>query len=117
MVCNTSAHIVDEITSNFQSLFTTSQPYNWEESLDGLQSSITNSMNQKLTRPVEDDEIKQALFSMDPHKAPGPNDMTPLFFQKCCHLIGNDICVAVRDFFWIFLHAKICKLYFNLPYS
>lgn len=25
--------------------------------------------------------------------------MTPLFFQKYWHIVGKDICVAIKDFF------------------
>lgn len=56
-------------------------------------------MNQRLTRPIEDSEIKHALFAMNPNKSPGSDGMTPLFFQNYCHLVGNDICIVVKVFF------------------
>lgn len=55
-------------------------------------------MNQRLVRLVEDNEIKKALFAMNPHKSPGSDRMTPLFFQKYWHIVGHDICVVVKDF-------------------
>lgn len=97
--CITSDQIEQEITSSYHSLFTSSSPSQWDEALLGLQSSISNSMNQRLIRPIEDSEIKKALFSMHPTKAPGLDGMTPLFYQKYWHIVGKDICVAIKDFF------------------
>lgn len=56
-------------------------------------------MNANLTRPVEDQEIRKSLFPMHPHKAPGPDGMSPFFFQTYCNVIGTDMCHAVKDFF------------------
>lgn len=81
--CNTLGQIEAEITESYHRLFSTSNPTKWEEVLEGLSSSITSLMNQRLARPVEDSEIKKALFVMHPNKSPGPDEMTPLFFQKC----------------------------------
>lgn len=39
-------------------------------------------MNRNLTRPVEDQEIKQALFLINPNKVTCHDGMPPSFFQK-----------------------------------
>lgn len=56
-------------------------------------------MNANLTKHVEDQEVKIALFSMHPHKAPGPDGMSFFFFQKYWNVVGDDICCAVKVFF------------------
>lgn len=56
--CTTKELIEEEITSSYPRLFQTSMPTHWEASLAGIKRSITSSMNQRLTRPVEDSEIK-----------------------------------------------------------
>ncbi len=43
--------------------------------------------------------MKKTLFQMHPSKAPRPDGMTALFFQKYWHIIGHDVSNAVLDFF------------------
>ena len=56
-------------------------------------------MNTNLTRIVTKHEIKTALFSMNPNKAPGPDGMTPLFFQKFWSIVKSDVVQAIQRFF------------------
>ena len=56
-------------------------------------------MNIQLTQPVKEKEIKDALFSMNPTKAPGSDGMTPIFFQKFWHILKKDIIKATKSFF------------------
>lgn len=93
--CRTHDQLVEEITRSYQKLFTISKPTNWEDSLEGLPQSINTSMNQRLVRPMDELEIKKALFAMSANKSPGPDGMTPHFFQKCWHIVEHDVCVAV----------------------
>ena len=69
------------------------------EILEGIPYSITQEMNAKLTKPVEESEIQSALFSMHPEKAPGQDGMFPLFFQRFWSTIKVDLVPTIQSFF------------------
>uniref|UniRef100_A0A2N9G3M1 Reverse transcriptase domain-containing protein n=1 Tax=Fagus sylvatica TaxID=28930 RepID=A0A2N9G3M1_FAGSY len=63
----------------------------------GLEQVVSQDMNDSLLFPITEEEVKIALFQMNPSKAPGPDGMSALFFQKYWHVIGTDITNAVLD--------------------
>ena len=69
------------------------------EIIDGIPHSITQEMNEKLTKAVEEGEIHETLFSINLEKAPGQDGMTPLFFQRFWSTIKSDIIPAIKAFF------------------
>ncbi|XP_062028333.1 uncharacterized protein LOC133744209 [Rosa rugosa] len=66
--------------------------------LDATPTKVTRSMNESLVQPYTDDEIKAALFQMHPSKSPGPDGMSPFFFQKYWNVVSMDVCNAIRNF-------------------
>ncbi|XP_060960190.1 uncharacterized protein LOC115703873 [Cannabis sativa] len=50
---------------------------------------------------VTDEEVRRALFQMHPDKSPGPDGMTPGFYQKCWSTVSNDPITLVKNFFVI----------------
>ena len=44
-----------------------------------------------LTRPFSETEVKNALFSMKPNKAPGPDNIPIEFFQHCWEIVKNEV--------------------------
>ncbi|XP_027097528.1 uncharacterized protein [Coffea arabica] len=91
--------VVTEISDFFKELFKSGGMNDMSEILDGIPHSITQEMNDKLTKAVEEDEIHDALFSMNPEKAPGQDGMSPLFFQRFWRTIKSDIIPAIKAFF------------------
>lgn len=67
------------IVDYYTELFSASQ-VDSVEVLDSVTSAITREQNLKLSMPVTDDEVKEALFQMHPDKSPGPDGMTLVFF-------------------------------------
>ncbi|XP_027090153.2 uncharacterized protein [Coffea arabica] len=88
-----------EIIDYFQEIFTTENPVDFVEILQGVPQTITSDMNRRLTRPITEQEIRQAVFSMQPNKSPGPDGMPPYFFQKFWQTVKSDIVNAVQSFF------------------
>ncbi|XP_023644536.1 uncharacterized protein LOC111832445 [Capsella rubella] len=60
---------------------------------------VTQSMNDSLTKDISEEEVKRALFSLNPGKTPGPDGMTALFFQKFWATIKDDLIKTIRNFF------------------
>ena len=56
--------IEGEVKEYFKSLFTSSDPQHFESILDGIPQVITGQMNSKLVRPMFEEEIRKAIFSL-----------------------------------------------------
>lgn len=65
----------------FKDMFTTTNIKD-EEVLEGIPSTVSNVQNQELLKPISEEEVKKALFQMHPDKSPGPDGMSPAFYQK-----------------------------------
>ncbi|XP_019166974.1 PREDICTED: uncharacterized protein LOC109162747 [Ipomoea nil] len=56
-----------------------------------LTPRVTLEQSMMLDRPFETDEVKEALFSMYPDKAPGPDGLNPGFYQQFWEIVGRDV--------------------------
>ena len=63
--------------------------------LESVDQRVTTEMNRALLQPYTADEECRALFHMHPSKAPGPDDMSPFFFQKYWNAVGFDVTTAI----------------------
>ena len=73
----------------------------WEElsTIRNLIPHITNEQQINLTKPVTIEEVKLVAFQMGSLKAPGPDGIPALFYQKYWPIVGRDIWEAVSHFF------------------
>ena len=81
-----TAHSGDEAVGSlfvdyFTNLFQTSTPINFSTVLHGIEPVITTEMNSQLTRPFMRQEVDNAIKQMGSLKAPGPDGMSPIFYQ------------------------------------
>ena len=54
-------------------------------------------MNQNLIQTFTRSEVEAALKQIHPTKAPGPDGMFAIFFQKYWNVVGNDITCMVLN--------------------
>ena len=69
-----------------------------EECLSTVLARVTVDMQEMLFGDFTTNEIKEAIFQMGPTKAPGPDGMNALFYQKFWHIVGPDVVNVVLDF-------------------
>nr|XP_027124324.1 uncharacterized protein LOC113741027 [Coffea arabica] len=74
--------LVNEMTMFYKNLFARGNVGDSSEVLRGIAHTITEEMNFNLTKPVHEEEIRSAIFSMNPDKAPGVDGMTPPVLSK-----------------------------------
>lgn len=67
--------------------------------LISLSHQLKEEEIESLLAPITNEEIKQVVLNLNPHKVPGSDGFGPIFYQKYWHIIGNEICIAIRSFF------------------
>ena len=95
----TEEGIEEVATTYFQQLFTSSNPTSIDDTIRHIAVKVNYEMNHRLLRIPLDEEIREATFAISPEKAPGPDGMTSLFYQRFWPTIGKDVCAMVREFF------------------
>ncbi|KAJ9535399.1 hypothetical protein OSB04_un001489 [Centaurea solstitialis] len=63
-------------------------------------NKISSQHAEFMIRPVEDTEIRDAIFDIDELKAPGPDGFSSRFFKKAWPIVGKEVCDAVKEFFY-----------------
>ena len=90
--------VVNVSTGYFDNLFCAGSCDQMEKCLDAVSSKVTPAMQQMLSSDFTTEEVEVALFQMGPTKAPGPDGMNALFYQKFWHFMGESVTMAILDF-------------------
>lgn len=80
-----SACSVISMISIFQSNIGDMEPV-----LECIQNRVSQEQNTRLLRRVSYEEVKIAIFSMNPDKSPGPDGFNPGFYQTFWDIVDDD---------------------------
>ena len=85
----------------FRNLFTTTRDaeFTYDGVFNHFNRRVTREMNEDLTRPVTEEEVRKAVFSIGPNKAPGPDGFTGAFYRQFWPTIKDQITQEVQQFF------------------
>lgn len=87
----------------YQALYSSSASVSPED-LDGLiQPCISEEENASLCATPSSSKIFAAIRKMNPYRASGPSNMTPLFFTSCWGIVGADILSMIQSFFFFLI--------------
>ncbi|KAJ9536013.1 hypothetical protein OSB04_un000819 [Centaurea solstitialis] len=65
-----------------------------------FQNSLSLGDALHMIRPISDSEIRDAMFQIGKDKAPGSDGFTSQFFKAAWEIVGNDVSVAIHNFFY-----------------
>ncbi|PNX64854.1 hypothetical protein L195_g054234, partial [Trifolium pratense] len=71
----------------FEELFSSSNPSNIEETCEVVKGKLSDNHKTWCEKEYTKEEVKEAIHQMHPIKAPGPDGLPALFFQKYWHIV------------------------------
>ena len=95
--CTEKSQIKEIAIEYYNSLFSSTRPYDFKEILDTVHPSVVDEMNAQLIKPFSREEVDTTIKQMEPITTPGLDDMPPIFYQSFQTLIDDDVYVAVLD--------------------
>ena len=79
------------ILDYFKEIYSTSFPDEFGSSLEVVDKRVSDDMNDALLKEFRVKEVRRALKQMHLTKSPGPNGMSPIFFQKYWDVVGLQV--------------------------
>lgn len=83
------------ILDYFKNIYSSDHPIPFEVSLGAVRQSVTPEMNEALQCEFRAEEVRISLSQMHPTKAPSPNSMSFIFFQKYWDEVGTSVVNSV----------------------
>lgn len=60
---------------------------------------VTDTQNEELIKEITMEEVKRAVFEINPSKCPGSDGMSGYFYQQFWETIGEEVTAMVQNFF------------------
>ncbi|VFQ93922.1 unnamed protein product [Cuscuta campestris] len=92
---NISRRAIDHFTN----VFSNTQSIQVEPMMDYLEEVITAEDNERICKLPFEEEIRAAVWSLDPGSAPGPDGFNGTFYRTCWNIIKTDVISATQEFF------------------
>lgn len=90
--------ILNIIMAYYLNLFSSQGPRDFDDILSCISPRVSLNMNDSLSGPYSHVEVREAIFSMKPHKAPWPERIHAFFYQRYWKILANDVVSFVNDF-------------------
>ena len=85
------------ILDYFKEIYSTSFLVEFGSSLRVIDRRVSDDMNDALLKEFRVEEVRRALKQMHPTKSPGPDGMSPIFFQKYWDVVGPQVVDCVLN--------------------
>ncbi|XP_075665500.1 uncharacterized protein LOC142635183 [Castanea sativa] len=95
--CEDRSSIADAAVSYFEDVYTLTSPSQIEEVAHLIPAKVTADMNESLIKDFTVEEVQTTLSQMHPTKAPGPDSMSAIFYQKYWKIVGADVTNVVLN--------------------
>ncbi|XP_043699839.1 uncharacterized protein LOC122650493 [Telopea speciosissima] len=93
------SEIGNHIVAHFENFFKRGTNAREPAMLSVIPKIISDVEKDMLTKIPTQEEIKAAVFDLDPNSALGPDGYPGTFFRVCWDFIGRDVCRGVQNFF------------------
>ena len=95
---SSSEEVIEILIGYFQELYTSVNQVPCDIATEAIEKVINPDLNDQLAHDFTAWEVQKAIKEMAPLKAPGPDGMPPLFYQRYWGTIGNDVTHSVLHF-------------------
>lgn len=94
-----NVEIMQSFKDTFNDLFRGSEGEKEENAVQHIPNLVTPEDNSMLLKEIHEREVKEAVFSLGANKAPGPDGLSGIFYQKAWGTVAWDVTHMIREFF------------------
>ncbi|XP_048605758.1 uncharacterized protein LOC106359240 [Brassica napus] len=84
--------------SHFKLLYSSEDVGITLEDWNSIPAIVTEEQNAQLMAQISREEVREAVFDINPHKCPGPDGMNGFFFHQFWDTMGDDLTSMAQEF-------------------